>query len=240
MSLNNLNLSSLGTIGVVEETFSSYILGLSGLVAYWPFDETSGTTADNAEGTAALDGAITTATVNQAGQLGKAYLFNDDTPDYVKVLHDSSLSFTSGMTIFALANCDSLGAWDRILDKGDGDNVFELTKDDGNKVRMRAWIGTAEKDAITNSALSADTWYSFAGTYNGSEVAVYQNGVKQTDTHAATGNIDTTTADMYIGISTPGSNGAEAWSGLIQHVAVFNTALSTAQILKLTQLAGLS
>jgi hypothetical protein len=52
-------------------------------VAYYKFDETSGSTADNAEGTASYDGTISGATINQTGKMGKAFSF-DGTDDEVQ------------------------------------------------------------------------------------------------------------------------------------------------------------
>lgn len=43
-------------ITVSEATFAERMLALPGLIAYWPLNEAAGTTADNAEGTAARDG----------------------------------------------------------------------------------------------------------------------------------------------------------------------------------------
>lgn len=214
---------------------------IPGLVAYYPLNEVEGSVARNyaRANLGSLNGTTTGATVAQPGKVGRAYSF-DGVNDLIKVDYNSAFDITSAITIFGIANSDTLGTWDRILDKGDGDVIYELTKDNDNKMKMRVWIGGVEKNALSNSAISADTWYFFAGTYDGSEVAVYQNGVKQTDTTAATGNIDTNTDDLYIGVSTPGTNFDEAWSGLIQHVAVFNVALTSSEHLKLAKIAGLA
>src|SRR6056297_3914362 len=58
------------------------------LISVWEFDETSGTTAFDSNGS--NDGTINGATINQTGKIDKAFDF-DGSNDYVSISHNTEL-----------------------------------------------------------------------------------------------------------------------------------------------------
>lgn len=69
---------------------------LDGLVSVWKLDETSGTTMDDAVGS--NDGTLSGATVNQAGKIGRAVLF-DAANEIINCGTDASIRLTDSLSI---------------------------------------------------------------------------------------------------------------------------------------------
>lgn len=156
----------------------------------------------------------------------------------IRVPHDEKMDATSSLTICARVKSRQKadGCWRRILDKGNGDTIYELTTSNtanGSIPKMRVWIGGSEKNALANNALKIADWVDIVGRYDGSEVSIWIDGIKQTNVTAATGNIDISTDDLYIAASVDGSNAAERWNGGISDVRIYTRALTDAEILNL-------
>jgi hypothetical protein len=82
---------------------------LDGLVSYWKFDETSGTTSYDAVGS--NDGTITGATINQTGKINTAYDF-DGTDDNVSISYP--VDYKTGnfsVSLWAIADANSGTDW---------------------------------------------------------------------------------------------------------------------------------
>ena len=103
------NISGFSNTNAVV-TLQSYIKSLSGLVVYYPMDETSGsTTVNQAPDTlGTLNGTITGATINQAGQSGASYSF-DGVNDSVLTGYGPTILSTDDFSILFLAKISSTG-----------------------------------------------------------------------------------------------------------------------------------
>lgn len=91
-------------------------------------------------------------------------------------------------------------------------------------------IGTASGGNVSagyGPALSANTWYNFCGTYNGSTIAHYVNGILA-GTAAQTGAIKNAGVGRISGYD----NNNETWSGYISNFNLWNRALSATEILQ--------
>ena len=78
-----------------------------------------------------------------------------------------------------------------------------------------------------NFKAKLDTWYHYAGTYDGSNVRAYIDGELMGE-GTASGAIKKTTYDVYIGVSTYAIS--DGLKGALDEVAIFNKALSADDI----------
>jgi len=76
--------------------------------------------------------------------------------------------------------------------------------------------------------VSINKWVSVIGTYDGSNIRLYYNGVELGSGTAQTGSIETSTASLKIG-----SRGTEYIDGKISNTSIWNTALTSSQVTEL-------
>ena len=231
------NISGFSNTNAVV-TLQSYIKSLSGLVAYYPMDETSGTTAVNQapDTLGTLDGTITGATINQAGQSGTAYSF-DGVNDIVTVLDNDLLDIIGAMSIFAIVKPigNGGGNFGRIVDK----SMYAYTTSNNLLYSTNVSVGGSSYEAGASAAVHNEwtyagfTWNKDLGTNQGTH---FKNGVSIgnfTQTNPNTANA----TDLHIG------NRAaldRTFNGQMQHVALFSRAITTAEVLQLAQRAVLA
>ena len=85
-------------------------------------------------------------------------------------------------------------------------------------------VGTgAHGKAGFNFTAKLDTWYHYAGTYDGSKVRAYIDGELMGE-GAASGAIKPTGIDVHIGVSTYAQS--DGLAGVLDEVAIFNKALT--------------
>ncbi|MCD4746383.1 MAG: T9SS type A sorting domain-containing protein [Bacteroidales bacterium] len=142
------------------------------LVAYYKFNETSGTTADNAEGTPALDGTLNNMTnddwVTSAAFTGpKNCLDFDESDDYVEVPADPSQDITDAITIEAWVKPGSANHYQNILEKGSyyDDAYALLVKQDIQYIKF-SLIGIDQHWGYGPVNLWDGKWHHIAGTYD--------------------------------------------------------------------------
>ena len=114
-------------------------------------------------------------------------------------------------------------AWRDVIYKGNDNYYLEGTSDQGGKPGAG---GTFGGTVYGSSALPVNTWTHLAVTYDKTTVRLYVNGT-QVATLAATGAIASSTNPLSIGSD---AIYGQYFSGLIDDVRVYNTALTAAQI----------
>lgn len=210
------------------------------LIAYWPLWETSGTTADNYEGTAARDGTFArdVSTMGTATGIGDGYTAPvfDGSNDLVNIYSASLVSAWNGEegTVFF---------WMKILDWGTSAYCYSLQEDAGNRVIIylsaatdkflyrRAGGGTASDVNYVTAAPT--TWVSTAITWSEAEdeMKAYYNGSQVGTTQSSLGSWagDPLTAnEVCIGAQTATPAGNIAIHGA--HFAIWTTPLTSTQI----------
>lgn len=105
---------------------------------------------------------------------------------------------------------------------------YLLGVDTGNKCLFAIFNG-GTKIALGTTTLSIGVWHHLAGTYDGSNVRVYCNGVEE-DVTAASGNMSSTGAPVRIGAGSGGSGTEEPFDGDIGHAAIWDAPLSAGEI----------
>ena len=208
-------------------------------VGYWRLGETSGTTAVDL-GSGGNNGTYTNGpTLAQAGGLtseeDKAASF-DGTNDYVNLGNNSALKFGSGnFTYSAWIKTSAAGANDMIVAESNNTTaeryIFKTTT---NKASFNCRDSSGNMlSAIGTTSVNDGNWHFIVGVRSGNTGYIYVDGVLEaTSTNGSVGSCDVA-ADVYIGGRYSGA-GLE-FSGTIDDVSIFNTALTSAQISSMYQ-----
>lgn len=231
---------------------SSYIEKVLALspIAYWPLNETSGAVADNAEETAARDGAYTGVTLNDAA--GPDYqpvpLF-DGANDFCNIYGtnpnnlDDVFDFDEG-SVSIWAKVYNAGVWTdgirrsifRVFDSA-ANFIYFYKNTVSNQIRWQFVTGGAADIGSSATVSSTDwvhigvTWSITSGEYN-----QYINGVATVDSPIAFSTPNTATHPFSSNAVITGSyttTPANVYYGWLAHPAVFDSALSAADILAL-------
>jgi hypothetical protein len=200
---------------------------VSGPVGYWKFDEGFGATASDNSGNG------NTGTLNGPtwveGVSGSALSF-DGVDDYVSVPTSSSIAVQGTQVslecwIKPATNLDSsLSHVVCIIDKGD-EYAFLLNPSEYGRIWFAVilqpgpainWQGVT---TITDHWI-AGTWYHLTGTYDGSYLRIYVNGVLQ-NSRALSGSLNLPTSfPLTIGAHSLGFD--DNFNGIIDEVKVYN------------------
>ena len=136
----------------------------------------------------------TTALIGQGQQF-------DGTNDHILISDDSSLDPTQ-ITVEAWVYIDSYpGDYPRIFAKDDAaGQQYQLIAHSNNRIFWRIddgsdWYG----GDFDSGALSLGSWIYVVGTYDGSTLRAYANGVEQTTSYTHTGSIDNGPGQLSIG-----------------------------------------
>jgi hypothetical protein len=227
---------------VIVSGFGSMLIALNAaqatLVAHYRLDETSGTSVINAIGPP--HGVNSSATINQPGQIGKAYDFNGSS-NFATIadplissgsftlsawIHPDSLTganTTYGMGIMRSTHAEVLGDFFLSVDNL-GKVHFANWRDPGNDVDGR--------HVTTSSPVVAGVWTHVAATWDGATNRIYVNGVLSSFTDTFTGAGWGTENAIGRQFTTPASY---FFNGLIDDVGIWrNEALTAQQIQAIT------
>jgi methionine-rich copper-binding protein CopC len=207
----------------------------TGLVGAYSFDEGSGTILHDTSGSG-NNGTITNATWSTAGKFGDALSFTGSLNSWVTIANSSSLDLTTGMTLEAWVDPTSLNS----PDAGWAAAIAKEHQNSGNDISYGLYaangtgtppaghilVGNTDYGAQGTSVLPLKTWTFLSATYDGTTLKTYINGT-QVGSTTIKGSIFTTTDPLRIG----GDWDSEMFTGLIDNVRIYNTALTQAQIL---------
>ena len=191
-------------------------------MAAYGFNEGFGTIVTDASGNGNT-GTIGTATWTTSGKYGNALSFNG-TSARVTVNDSNSLDLTTGMTLEAWLFPTAVGGWRDVIYKGTDDIYYLMGSSDDSTPALG---GTFSPSALRGtSSLPLNAWTYLAGTYNGTTMRLYVNGV-QVSSRAQTGPIQTSTAVLTMGGD---ALYGQYFAGRIDEVRIYNRALSAAEI----------
>ena len=205
-------------------------------VGFWPLTDGSGSTAVDVS-TGGNDATALGTLSHVATSIGTAMEF-DGASNGLEVAYDASQQ-PSEITVSCWFNADDLSTDMKLVSKtesGGWQLGFNSPGDTGNLsflVRVGASYYYASK---ATSGLGTGQWYHVVGTYDGSNVRLYIDGVLE-DTTAASGTISYT-FNNSLGISSEpgqgsGNNASFGFDGNIQNVRIFSSALTAAQVKQL-------
>jgi hypothetical protein len=206
----------------------------SGLVAAYNFDEGSGTTLTDLSGKG-NNGTITDATW-AAGKFGTALAFTGALDSFVTVADSATLHLASGMTLEAWVNPGSLDSpaagWAAAISKEnrvnmstDIDYALYAANGTGTPPAVHILQNGSDQGVQGTDVLPLNTWTFLAATYDGTNLNLYVNGNLAGST-SLPGAIDLTTDPLRIG----GDWSGEMFTGLIDNVRIYNTALTSTAI----------
>lgn len=167
------------------------------------------------------------------GKYGGALQF-DGVDDNVSVPHSALLALTSKVSLSAWINpTGKFGTdnWNRIISKGTATDGYVLAVQDSDnngtldKVVARAGVNTLAGDIN----LPFGAWSHLEMTYDGVNVAVYQNG-NLIKSAAATGAINAGTEDLAIGCSKVGTTYGDFFKGTIDAAEIYSYARTAEEV----------
>jgi glucose/arabinose dehydrogenase len=202
-----------------------------GPVGYWRLGESGGTTAGDETG--ANPGTYQGApTLGLAGALASnsntAASFNGSS-QYVNVPSSASLNVSSGVTVEAWAKpaaMPGLGNSGTIAMKAtDPPYAYWLQVTDNDRAKFGVGIGGVNRPISAGGVVTTGSWYHLVGTYDGSIQRLYVNGALVAS-QPLTGSVDSVAGNFRIGTT----RATEWFNGAIDEVAVYNKALTPAQV----------
>ncbi len=200
-----------------------------GPIAQWNFEEGSGTTLNDTSGNG-FNGTLTNGPAWSRGKYGKGLDF-DGSNDYVTVADYANLSSTT-KTLEAWVKMDSLGTDDLLVGKGAeewfGYNANAAIGCAASKFGFAIFNGTAWACASSTTTPATGVWYHLTGTYDGTNIRLYINGVLEGGPTAQTNPVDTVNA-FNIG-SYDGAPTTYATDAIIDQVKLYNYARTAGQI----------
>jgi 1,4-alpha-glucan branching enzyme len=206
--------------------------GATNLLAYWTFDEGSGTIAydysgNSNTGTVVLGGGTWT-----SGMVNGALSF-DGQSTQVTVSNSLSLNPVNGITLAAWVN-DASGGWyntPRVLEKGLSDNQYALFINSSGSLEFL--LTGVSNGAIAVSPPSSGVWHHLAGTYDGaSSMSLYIDGQLVTQ-QVASGAVPVSTDPLAIGNKPGSASPYDFFNGNIDDVRIYGSALPASQVAQL-------
>jgi hypothetical protein len=217
-------------------------------VFYSLIDQSNGDVLDGpTEGTGnalSLDGGTisTTTTYEVLAETNKnnalAFSGNSMTPSFVNLGNELTDMFKgkNQITVEAWINTSSTNNLQTVVSNytnlGNTMQFLLRLDNDGNSSKVGFWIGTGQNPAdyiqvLGTSTINVDTWYHIAGTYDGTNLKVYVNGVEENSINVTT-NFPYIEAETKIGGGL--SNNTEFFEGDITGVRIWDIARSETEI----------
>ena len=164
------------------------------------------------------------------GKVGMGQNF-DGSNDYVIVSDADSLDPTEEITIEAWVYIDSYPEiYPRMISKDTAGNLqYQFITHNTDQIFFRIQDGTWRGGDFDSGALSTGSWIYIVGTYDGSTLRAFSDGVAQTTTYAHTGSIDSGTGDLAIGAKVD-ALGTYLYDGMLDEIRISNIARGSSWI----------
>jgi len=199
------------------------------LLAYWTFDEGSGSIADDYSGNGNTGTIVLGSGGWTRGMVNGALSF-DGSATQVTVPNSSSLNPNNGITIAAWVNANNWYNTPRIVEKGFSDNQYALFLNSSGSLEFL--LAGVTNGILAASPPSAGAWHHLAGTYDGSLMSLYIDGQLATQ-QVASGALSITGDPLAIGNKPGSSTPFDFFYGILDDVRVYCGALPPAQIAQL-------
>jgi len=227
---SNYNSSSVvvNVTGTDSSTNVSTFVDWDGsLVSWWRMDDVN-SSGDVVDYLGRNNGTRINAISTTAGKFGKGFSFDGD-GDYVKIGAFNASDNASSITMVVWVKTKKADQVSFVVRKllGDNDGAFSLGFNSGNRTQ----VGIVTNIASYNNQYvnySDGGWHFFAGTYNGSTIGSYWDGVLLGTYGPKTGLINPSTRDLIIGSRDGGED--YYFNGSIDDVMIFNRSLSAEEI----------
>lgn len=215
--------------GVLTPTPTTTALPAS-LVAAYSFDSVVSNTVTDATGKGHTGNLVNSPVFTSSGKNNGAIQFGQ--PNARIAINDTAdLDLTTGMTLEAWVKPTSnTSTWNTIIMKESTGNLAYTIYSRGDSQNVPhgyIYAGGSEREVKDTTALTLNVWTHIALTYNGSQLKMYINGATPIVT-SYSGSIATSSGQLSIGGNSvwPG----EIFSGVIDDVRIYNTALTQSEI----------
>ncbi len=199
-------------------------------VGWWKFNEGTGTTVHDSGAGTADNGTVATngdwlSTAN--GTYGTPALqFNGTSGTLVSLGNPSKLSFTGQVTLSAWVKPTSTATTQYIIDHRTGttNDLFLMITSTG---LYEVGVNSGSFHGATYAVPSSDwgTWVHLAGTYDGTTWRLYRDGTLVASSTSSTGAISPN-GNWGVGGAASGNNSKRYFTGSIDNVRIYNTAIS--------------
>jgi len=222
---------------VIESKDLSATVASDNLVGWWKMDEASNAgnvVSDSSQANNhGVVNNIASGNIGVTGKFNRALDF-DGVNDSVTVPDDSSIGdgVQTGLTVSSWFNSavslNTTAVTNRILEKGD--SYFLLQGNGGGGVGtggMNFLVKRLNSNYVAeiNQSLNANQWYHIVGTFDGSDIKVYLDGVLK-DTTNVGGPIDDDNLPLRIG----SDDGGTYINAHIDDLRIYNRALTSSEI----------
>ncbi|HET9197648.1 MAG TPA: LamG-like jellyroll fold domain-containing protein, partial [Solirubrobacterales bacterium] len=228
----------------VNSAYRTAVLGTSGVSDLWRLDETSGTTATDANG-ANNNGSYV------SSPLSVAPLIGGETNSFARSFNGTSQYVDLSPTPFGTPSSFSAEAWVRTSaakssggyhflvsdSSADFDNGFSLVIDSSNRpvfaVARQNIIGQVTRgQAVSPTTVAPNTTHHIVGTYDGSRARVFVDGVERANVSFTSDPTWNSSRDLRIGRPISSTSLAQRYlQGSVDEVALYTTAISSSTIL---------
>jgi len=202
---------------------------LDGTVSVWQINEGVGTVIDDVVGV--NDGTIYGATWTTTAKSGGYALSFDGIDDYVEIPDEPSLNPTNAITLECWVRLNAFtGDEQRFITKIGVEPAWApqyhlIWNEYLDQFHFMIGIGGTEYSVFGVTA-STGVWYHVVGTYDGSTMKLYVDGV-EVDSAAVSGAIDVVATPVYLGKRV---DNVEYLNGILDEVRIYNRALSADEI----------
>ena len=199
--------------------------GSDGLVAYWAMDDGSGYDVTDSAGS--NHGTIDGFPSWTDGYLGGA-LSLDGISDFVDFGAGAAFDLTGTITLSAWVKTADSGNSDHNPFVGKGDTAYALKHGSGNSFEFYVYEDSSWYTAYSSvGEVYNDAWHHVAGTFDGSQVKLYIDGVLRSTTDHE-GGISTNTYEVNMGRNSQETD--RFYEGLIDEVRLFDRALTAGEV----------
>ncbi len=211
-----------------------------GLVAHYTFDGNADDTAGSG-----YDGVVhgATLTADRFGNPNSAYAFDGVNDDITVANTGGAFNLTTAWTISAWCKPEAsvpYGTSAPVVWKTAQNNynfdTFGLAGQPGDTYLLKLERASDDADiAVVSSALAPGRWYYLAGTYDGTNLTLYVDGVLNTSLEVGSITAYTGPAPLMIGSSLNTNHGdAGVFDGSIDDVRIYSRALSAVEVQELS------
>ena len=218
-----------------EEIWALYKMELAnGLVGWWKMDEGSGSSTADASNNGNA-GTLVSGPTWVVGSDGSALTFNG-TSQYIEMTN--VVQPTTAVSVSAWVKPSSVpeglqsiaGTWDDV--SGDY-RTYLLSLQSGTAAFYASSDGGGVPTAVGTTMLESGIWYHLTGTFDGTNIRIYVNGVLEATTYSP-GGIATNPYPFYIGgMNAGGLGGRTYFPGVIDDVRLYTRALSAYEVQEL-------